>query len=117
MKVAIVGSRSFNDYDLLKQTLDSIKDISLVISGCAKGADNLGELYAKERGIPTLLFRPDWKKYGKAAGFIRNKEIISNADFVIAFYDGASKGTANSISLANKQGKKLIVINFTPILK
>ena len=115
MKVAIIGSRSFKDYDLLKKTLDGIAEISLIISGCAVGADTLGELYAKEKGIPTLLFRPDWEKYGKAAGFIRNKEIISNADFVIAFWDTKSKGTAHSISLANKQGKKLIVVNFTPI--
>jgi|ERR1035437_317077 predicted Rossmann fold nucleotide-binding protein DprA/Smf involved in DNA uptake len=112
MKVAIIGSRSFKDYDLLKKTLNKIEGISLIVSGCAVGADTLGELYAKEKGIPTLLFRPDWKKYGKAAGFIRNREIIDNSDAIVAFWDGISNGTKHSISLAEKQDKKLIVIKY-----
>ena len=113
MKVAVIGSRSFNDYDLLKKTLDQYKNIELIVSGHAIGADSLGEKYAKDKGIGTLIFKPDWKKYGKAAGFIRNKDIIASSDTIVAFWDGESRGTANSISIAEKQGKKVIIVKFT----
>lgn len=102
MKVAVVGSRSFTDYELLKKTLDELyPNITRIVSGGAKGADSLSEQYAKEEGIPTQIFKPDWEKHGKAAGFIRNRDIVENSDMVIAFHDGQSKGTANSIELAN----------------
>jgi len=113
MKVAVIGSRSFNDYDLLKKSLDEIKDITLIVSGGARGADTFGEKYADEKGIPKKIIKPDWKTYGKAAGFIRNKEIVSNSDIIVAFWDGTSHGTAHSISIAEKQGKKVIIIKFT----
>jgi len=110
MKIAIIGSRTFNDYDLLRRSLDEFileanADISLIVSGGAKGADSLGAEYAKENNIETLIFLPDWKKYGKGAGFVRNQLIIDNADFVIAFWDGESKGTLSSINIAKKQKK------------
>lgn len=93
MKIAIIGSRTFNDYELLRQSLDEFSfeanvDISLIVSGGANGANSLGERYAHENNIETLIFLPDWKKHGKGAGFIRNQLIIDNADFVIAFWDG-----------------------------
>jgi hypothetical protein len=109
MKVAVIGSRSFNDYEEVKRILSSL-DITELISGGAKGADTLGERYAKENGIPTNIFPPDWKKNGRAAGFIRNGEIVANADLIIAFWDGESKGTKDSIDKANKLNKKVVVI-------
>lgn len=114
MKLAVVGSRSFNDYSLLKEILDeyrSINNIDVIISGGAIGADSLAEKYARENNIETLLFLPDWKKHGKSAGMIRNQDIIKNCDTCIAFWDGSSKGTKHSISLAEKNNKKIIVIN------
>lgn len=114
MKVAVVGSRTFTDYNLLRQTLDTLyPQVSLIVSGGAKGADSLAERYAKEEGISTLIFKPDWKTHGKAAGFIRNKDIVEAADLVVAFWDGLSKGTKNSMEHAEKMGKKLITIMFT----
>jgi hypothetical protein len=116
MKVAVVGSRTFNDYNLLKETLDKLyPKISLIVSGGAKGADSLAERYAQEEGIPTLVFKPEWKKYGKAAGFIRNKDIIMASETVVAFWDGVSKGTQNSMDHAKDLGKQLIVVMFTPL--
>lgn len=114
MKVAVVGSRTFNDFALLRKTLDTLyPNISLIVSGGAKGADSFAERYAKEEGISTLIFKPDWKTHGKAAGFIRNKDIVEAADMVIAFWDGISKGTKNSMDHAEKMGKKLITVMFT----
>lgn len=79
------------------------------MSGGAKGADSLAERFAKENNIETMIFPADWDKYGKNAGYIRNKDIISNSDIVIAFWDGKSKGTKISIDLA-KQSSKILFI-------
>lgn len=115
MKLAVVGSRNFQDYDLLRSKLSKINDetpITLILSGGAQGADCLGEFFAEENNIPTQIFKPDWKKFGRAAGVIRNEDIIKNSDQVIAFWDGKSKGTLSSINLTKKYDKKLIIIKF-----
>lgn len=110
MKIAIIGSRDFNDYDLMCKKLKPF-NISLIISGHAKGADTLAERYANENDIPTKIFPPDWKRYGKSAGMIRNTDIIENAELVIAFWDTISSGTKDSIRKADKLNKKVIIIN------
>lgn len=115
MKLAVIGSRSFNDYSLLKQYLDkihSIQPITCIISGGAKGADTFGEQWSDENGIEKKIFYPDWNKYGKRAGFLRNVDIITEADKVIAIWDGVSKGTKSSIDLAEKQNKKCKIVYF-----
>ena len=114
--LAIVGSRNFDDYELLLTKVDKLvplHKITMIVSGGAQGADSLGEKYAKNNNIPIKIFKPDWKKFGRSAGIIRNKDIISAADVVIAFWDGESKGTLNSIDLAKKNGKKLIIVYFS----
>lgn len=110
MRVAVIGSRGFNDYEKVKETLSKI-NITLLVSGGAKGADLLGERYAKENNIETKIFIPDWDKHGKKAGFLRNTDIIENAELVVAFWDGTSKGTLDSINKTKEQNKKLIIIN------
>ncbi len=115
MKLAVVGSRGFNDYDLLKSKLNAIhlrKPITCIVSGGAKGADSLGEKWAKENNIETLIFIPEWDKYGKKAGFLRNEDIIKNSDAVVAIWDEVSKGTAHSISLAKKYNKSCLVVKY-----
>jgi len=109
MKIAVVGSRNFHDYDLLKKTLAEYETTSIV-SGGANGADSLGERYADEHNIPTMIFKPDWKRFGRGAGRIRNNTIVENADLVIAFWDGLSKGTQMSIEIAKKLNKPLRIV-------
>lgn len=99
MILAVVGSSSFSDYALMCSVLDEI-DITEIVSGGAVGADTLARDYAKSRGIKLTEFLPNWKLYKNAAGMIRNKAIVSKCDSLIAFWDGSSKGTANSIDLA-----------------
>lgn len=112
MKIAIIGSRTFDDYSLLQETLKLYKSkITLIVSGAAKGADSLGEKWALENNIKTLIFPANWNKYGKRAGFIRNEDIIKNCDCVIAFWDNKSKGTAHSISLCEKYNIPYKIIN------
>ena len=110
MKVAVIGSRGLDDYELVCNTLKYIK-IDLLISGGAMGADSLGEKYANENNIPTMIFLPDWEKHGKAAGFIRNSDIINEGELIIAFWDNSSKGTLDSIKKAEKLNKKIIIVN------
>ena len=111
MKLAIIGSRGFNDINLLNETLNPLVfRIDLVVSGCVRGADKMGEEWAERHGINTLIFPAEWDKYGKSAGFRRNEDIIKNADTVIAFWDGVSRGTQHSISLCEKYNKPCRVI-------
>jgi len=112
MKLAIIGSRTFTDYQLLKEKLDLHKSkITMVVSGGARGADSLGERWARDNKIPTCIFLPDWNKFGKRVGFIRNEDIIKNCDICIAFWDGISSGTKHSISLCEKYKVPYVVIN------
>ncbi len=111
MKVAVIGSREFKDYNLMCETLKKF-DITILISGGAVGADSLGERYAKENNIETIIFKPDWNKFGKQAGFLRNTTIIENSDIVIAYWNGTSRGTADSINKAKNLNKQVIIINF-----
>lgn len=116
MKIAIVGSRSFDSYDEIESHLEQYKgQATLVISGGAKGVDTFGERWAIKNSIPTLIFKPDWDKHGKSAGYLRNKDIVANADLVIAFWDGTSKGTKHSIDIAKTSGKELRIIYKIPL--
>jgi hypothetical protein len=102
MNVGVVGSRSFNDYPLLEKTLNNIienKEDVTIVSGGARGADTLAERYANENQLELVVFKAEWDKYGKGAGFIRNKVIWDNMDICIAFWDGKSKGTKHSIDV------------------
>lgn len=115
MKLAVVGSRTFTDYRLLKRKLNWLREyvqIESIISGGAKGADSLAESYSIRYGISFIKILPDWKKYSKSAGPARNTEIIKRCDFVLAFWDGKSKGTLDSINKAKKLNKEVIVVNF-----
>jgi len=73
-----------------------------IVSGGAKGADQLGEQYAKENNYNLRIFPADWDKYGKKAGYIRNEEMAKYADACVCFWDGKSKGTKMMIELAKK---------------
>lgn len=113
MKLAIVGSRDFNDYEKMCDFIDSkfdLRDIDTIISGGAKGADSLAEQFAKQFNFNLIVHKPEWKKYGKAAGPMRNKLIIEDADAVVAFPTISSKGTHSSMELARKANKRLEVM-------
>ena len=116
MKLAIIGSRTFEDYSLLNQEVNKLVqkyDIDMILSGGAKGADTLAERYAQENSIPTMIYTPMYEKYGKSAPIQRNKKIIEESDVVIAFWDGVSKGTKSAIVMAEKKnGATCIIIKY-----
>lgn len=116
-RVIIAGGRDFNDYSLLKSKCDNIlSEVSetaqiVIISGTAQGADKLGEKYAEEKGYEIERHPALWDKHGKAAGPIRNLEMAENADALIAFWDGKSRGTQNMISIAkNKKMMNRVIL-------
>lgn len=112
MKIAVVGSRTFEDRQLLEEKLSALEEpITEIISGGAPGADTLAQKWAEQHRIPVTVFQPDWKKFGRAAGPQRNQLIIAACDVCVAFWDGQSKGTKSSIDLSRKAGKKTIVID------
>ena len=109
MKIAVVGSRSLDDYQLVKSILEQYT-FSQIISGGAKGIDTLAEQYSDELGlIKPLVILPDWKQYNRGAGAVRNREIVDTSDFVVAIWDGKSKGTKISINHAKKINKPVFV--------
>ena len=113
MKLAIVGSRSLDNYETVKNAVDSLStEVTEVVSGGAKGVDSFAERYASEHDIPTVIYKPEWAKYGKRAGYIRNKDIVERADFVLAVWDGESRGTLDSINHARKLGKPVKIVYF-----
>jgi len=115
MKIVVVGSRNFQDYELFKKVMDEFLakyDEVEFVSGGAIGADELAFLYAKEHAIPIKIYFPNWKRYKKAAGYKRNKQIWQEAHIGIVFWDGKSKGTAHSFKISKELGKEIYVYNF-----
>lgn len=116
-RVIIAGGRDFSDYEMLLAQMDKLlvrykpQEIQIVC-GEARGADTLGKRYAQERGIQVTSFPADWERYGKRAGYLRNAEMAENADALVAFWDGKSRGTANMIELARQRGLQIRIIRY-----
>lgn len=112
MKTIIAGSRNINDYNLLLEAVNKSNfNITCIISGGAKGVDSLGERYSIEHKLPLGIFNAKWEKYGKNAGYLRNKEMVENADALIAIWDGKSKGTKHMIDIAKERELDTYVLN------
>jgi len=115
-KVIIAGGRNFNNYELLKQKCDYylqfVEDEVMIISGCAIGADTLGEKYAIEKNYYLDKHPAYWDKYGKSAGYRRNKEMVDVASAAICFWDGKSKGTKHTIDLCKEKGIPCKIVKY-----
>ena len=106
MRVIIAGGRDFRDRKLMDEVMEKYKaEVTAVCCGGARGADSLGRAWARDNGIEVLEFPAYWDLYGNAAGPIRNKEMAQNGDFLVAFWDGKSKGTKNMIKTMKACGK------------
>lgn len=123
-RLLVCGGRHFEDYTLLNNILNKVlKDTMLtpndveIVSGHCKGADMLGEKWAEENNASVKIFPADWVKYKRSAGPIRNKEMIDYIScfenkMVVAFVSPNSKGTKQTISLAEKNKIPIIVIEY-----
>lgn len=126
LRIIIAGSRDFDDFEILFKNVETIQneiitkrdDISevVIISGTARGADKLGELYAERTNLKIKRFPADWNNLGKRAGYVRNTEMAKYAakevGVLIAFWDGISKGTKHMIDLAKRYDLEVHVVYF-----
>ena len=111
MKLAIVGSR-----DLIVRNLGDYipAGVTEILTGGARGIDTCARDYARQHGIRVTEFLPDYRRFGRGAPLHRNRELIAEADEVLAIWDGVSAGTAFSIHAAEKAGKKVTVVRLSP---
>lgn len=115
-RVIIAGGRDFNNYHGLSTTMDkllkNINDDIEVVCGMAKGADRLGEQYAKDNGYHVIYMPADWDTDGKAAGYKRNIRMAEYANALVAFWDGQSSGTKHMIETAQKMRLDVRVVKY-----
>ena len=115
-KVIIAGSRNFCRYKLLQEKCDLVlankAPCVTILCGMARGADLLGKRYAEEKGYGVLPYPAEWDKHGRSAGYLRNKKMAENADALIAFWDGQSRGTEHMINLACKRNLEVRVFRY-----
>lgn len=122
LNVAVVGSRGFDRLDWVRDAMPQVfralaleypKRKLVVYSGGAQGVDAEIASLVRRRFSETMKVvevLPDWAAHGRSAGIVRNEEIVNAADIVIAFWDGKSPGTKNSIDRALFAGKRLYVV-------
>lgn len=110
MRLAIIGSRTCPPIDIAFY-LPFVPDT--IVSGGAKGADTYAKEYAIKNNIPIIEFLPDYRKYGRKAPLMRNLQIVDNCDYLLAFWNGRSRGTKFTVDYAEKRGVPFKVIMIT----
>jgi hypothetical protein len=113
MRTIIAGGREFSDSGLMLDSINELEwDISQVVCGLARGADLMGKTWAEGYDVSVAEYPAKWKELGRKAGPLRNIEMSENADALLAFWDGESKGTKHMIDQATKKGLKVKVIRY-----
>lgn len=109
-RLAIVGSRDCQPIDIASH-IPFVPNT--IVSGGALGADSYAKEFALANDIPIVEFLPDYKKYGRNAPILRNIQIVENCDYLLAFWNGTSRGTKFTIDYAEKRGVpfKVIVVS------
>lgn len=105
MKLAIVGSRGYKNLENVGILIYNLDHDIEVVSGGADGVDNRAATRSRQLGMQVKTFLPDWTTHGKSAGPLRNTAIVKYSDNLVAFHDGSSKGTSDSMRKAKEQGK------------
>ena len=105
MRLLVTGGRTFRDFRTLAETLDALHaktPVSLLIHGAAPGTDSLAAAWAAFRHVPAQAYPADWTTHGKAAGPIRNQQMLTEGrpDAYLAFPGG--KGTADMVARCKK---------------
>lgn len=113
MKVLITGDRKWADWEVMYETLAQLPEDTTLIHGAAKGADTIGGKCAEQLGFEVVVVPAQWEKYGRAAGPIRNCQMLDmDPDFVIAFHDDLenSKGTKHCVTEARKRDIEVVEV-------
>jgi hypothetical protein len=110
VKTIVAGSRTgFGFGDIILGMLQVEWEISEIVSGGARGVDQLGEEWAECQHLPLKIFRAEWDKYGRAAGPLRNLQMLDYAEALVAFWDRESRGTRHIVEEAIKKGRRVVV--------
>ena len=115
MKTIIAGSRDFRNYAAVEKAVAYVQPdwvITEIVSGMARGADTLGERWARNHTLPVKQFPAEWDRYGKSAGYKRNHQMAQYGNILIAFWDGQSRGTLHMIQIATQMGLRVYVFDF-----
>lgn len=114
MRLLVCGSRDLNKEQhkkLLFQTLELFLDRKpTIISGAAQGPDTFALEFADLHNLEKRVFIPDWSKHGRAAGFVRNREMVKVSDFVVALWDNKSSGTRHTIQEARDRNLPRLIV-------
>ena len=114
MRIAVIGSRQVEG-NLAALILKELPpNVSEIVSGGAGGIDSAAEQAADILSLPVTVFRPDYARYGRQAPLVRNTELITYADEVLAFWDGQSRGTRFAIGECIRLGRPVRVIPLPP---
>lgn len=108
--VAIVGSRGYSSEQQVRRYVAALAEDTVIVSGGARGVDTWALDEARRRGMRVVLHRPDWGRYGKRAGFVRNSLIVRDCDRCVAFWDGQSRGTMDTVRKCEESGKPVEVL-------
>lgn len=118
LKLIVAGGCDFADVELMSRVIYAMADVEYadraisIVSGMASGADALGYQFARQHNVKVYEYPADWKRLGIRAGFVRNEAMGRDADSLLAFWDGKSRGTNHMINFMKKLGKPVTVINY-----
>ena len=108
-RLAVIGSRDFPRFDMARWHVSRLPDDTIIVSGGARGVDQVAVEAAVDRGLDVEVYLPDYGRYGRGAPLVRNDEIVEACDEVLAFWDGESRGTKYTIDRAVRAGKPVEV--------
>lgn len=115
MRALVCGDRNWTDRKAIARELRKLEPPLTIIHGAARGADTLAGEVAQHHNMKVCVYPADWGQYGKAAGPIRNKQMLDEGkpDLVLAFHDNIeeSRGTKDMVRQAAKRGVETILIN------
>ncbi len=113
MRIAIVGSREYPQCDRVWAFVEKLareRPDTIIVSGGAQGPDTVAAVAGRWYGLTVEEIKPNWEEFGLEAGFERNVRIVARADRIVAFWDGKSGGTKDTIECAQETGKKVLVL-------
>ena len=110
-RVAVIGSRRFPNPEVIVAYVSNLPADTILVSGGAEGTDTIAEQAARARSLSVEIYAADWEQLGRKAGPIRNQQIVEASDLVVAFWDGESRGTLNTVMRAVEAKREVRVFD------